>query len=62
MNPKNHVLYSGAAQGSESEFGRLAEKLCVQEVNYTFSGHIIYRTRGLRVLTSEELFKRSFKK
>ena len=57
MNPKNHVLYSGAAQGSESEFGKLAEKFGVQEVNYTFNGHIIYRTRGLRVLTSEELLK-----
>ena len=55
MNPKNHVLYSGAAQGSESEFGKFAEKLGVQEVNYTFNGHIIYRTRGIRVLTSEEL-------
>ena len=51
MNPKNHVLYSGAAQGSESEFGKLAEKLGVQEVNFTFNGHIIYRTRGVRVLT-----------
>ena len=57
MNPKNHVLYSGAAQGSESEFGKLAEKLGVQEVNFTFNGHIIYRTRGVRVLTSEELLK-----
>ena len=57
MNPRNHVLYSGAAQGSESEFGKCAEKLGVQEVNYTFNGHIIYRTRGIRVLTSEELLK-----
>ena len=57
MNPKNHVLHSGAAQGSESEFGKLAEKFGVQEVNYTFNGHIIYRTRGLRVLTSEELLQ-----
>jgi len=42
MNSKNHVLYSGAAQGSEAEFGKFAEKLGVQEVNYTFNGHIIY--------------------
>ena len=29
----------------------------MQEVNYTFNGHIIYRTRGIRVLTTEELLK-----
>ena len=32
MNPKNHVLYSGAAQGSESEFGKLAEKFGVSDL------------------------------
>jgi hypothetical protein len=57
MNPKNYVLYSGGAQGSESEFGKLAEKFGVQEVNFTFDKHKIFRSRGVRVLTSDELLK-----
>ncbi|MBG0777551.1 MAG: hypothetical protein H0S85_14090 [Desulfovibrionaceae bacterium] len=55
---KQSTLYSGGAQGAESEFGRLAEKYGVQEVNFTFDGHKIERTRGLRVLTDEELLRK----
>ena len=57
MNSKNYVLYSGGAQGSESEFGKLAEKFGVQEVNFTFDKHKLFRSRGVRVLTSDELLK-----
>jgi len=57
MIAKNYVLYSGGAQGSESEFGKLAEKFGVQEVNFTFDKHKIFRSRGVRVLTSDELLK-----
>ena len=57
MNPNNYVLYSGGAQGSEAEFGKVAEKFNVQEVNFTFDGQKIFRTRGIRVLTTEELLK-----
>ncbi len=57
MNPKNYILYSGGAQGSESEFGKHAEKFGVEEVNFTFNDHKIFRSRGVRVLTSEELLK-----
>jgi len=60
MNPNNYVLYSGGAQGSEAEFGKLAEKFGVQEVNFTFDGHKIFRTRGVRVLTNEELLRGDF--
>ena len=55
LNPKNCILYSGGAQGAEEEFGKQAEKYGIQEVNYSFDGHKIERTRGMRVLTSEEL-------
>ena len=55
MNPNNYVLYSGGAKGSETEFGKVAEKFGVQEVNFTFNGHKIFRSRGVRVLTNEEL-------
>jgi hypothetical protein len=49
------VLFSGAANGAESEFGAAAERRGIEEVNFTFEGHNDARRRGLRVLTSEEL-------
>jgi hypothetical protein len=49
------ILYSGAAQGAEAAFGEAAERHGIQEVNFTFDGHSDARTRGLRVLTTEEL-------
>ncbi|WP_022662068.1 hypothetical protein [Paucidesulfovibrio longus] len=54
----NSTLYSGGAQGAEAEFGRMAEKYGVEEVNFTFEGHKIEHTRGLRVLTQEELVRK----
>lgn len=55
LNAKDAILYSGGAGGAEAEFGAKAEKYGVAEVNFTFEGHQIARTRGLRVLTQEEL-------
>lgn len=55
LNPKDCVLYSGAAPGAEAFFGAMAERYGLQEVNYSFDGHQEERTRGLRVLTLEEL-------
>jgi hypothetical protein len=49
------VLFSGAASGAEAAFGEAAERHGVQEVNFTFEGHKDARSRGIRVLTSEEL-------
>jgi hypothetical protein len=49
------ILYSGAAQGAEAEFGAAAQKHGVEEVNFTFEGHTDARTRGIRVLTQAEL-------
>ncbi len=57
MKPNNFILYSGGAQGSEAEFGQQAERLGVQEVNFTFENHKISRSRGVRVLTTDELLK-----
>ncbi|WP_029460659.1 hypothetical protein [Solidesulfovibrio alcoholivorans] len=57
-NATNFTLFSGGAQGAEAEFGRQAELHSVQEVNFTFEGHRIERTRGIRVLTQEELAKK----
>ena len=55
MNPNDCVLFSGAANGAESAFGEAAEKLGIDEVNFTFEGHNDARTRGMRVLTQKEL-------
>jgi len=51
------TLYSGGHRGAEAEFGKLAEAWLMKEVNFTFEGHKAERTRGLRVLTQEELQK-----
>jgi hypothetical protein len=55
MRPEECVLFSGAAQGAEAEFGACAERFGIPEVNYSFEGHKDFRQRGLRVLTPEEL-------
>lgn len=57
MNERESILFSGGAKGTETEFGVNAERFGIQEVNFTFEGHQIVRTRGVRVLTDEELKK-----
>lgn len=58
MTDRSHLtLYSGGHKGAEFEFGRLAEIWGIQEVNFSFEGHNIERTRGVRVLDPEELDK-----
>jgi hypothetical protein len=52
---EDYVLFSGAAQGTEAEFGGAAERHGITEVNFTFEGHSDARQRGLRVLTNDEL-------
>jgi hypothetical protein len=54
-NKSDCILYSGAAQGAEAEFGAAAERHGIEEVNFTFEGHTDARTRGIRVLTHNEL-------
>jgi hypothetical protein len=49
------TLFSGAAQGAETEFGAAAERYGIEEVNFTFAGHSDARGRGIRVLTQAEL-------
>ena len=55
MRREDCILFSGGAAGAEAEFGALAERYGIDEVNYTFEGHQIVRHRGLRVLNHEEL-------
>ena len=51
------TLYSGGHKGAETEFGKLAEAWNMKEVNISFEGHTPERTRGIRVLSQEELAK-----
>jgi hypothetical protein len=48
-------LYSGGHKGTESEFGKLSESWGIQEVNFSFEGHTVERSRGVQVLSPEEL-------
>ena len=51
MNAADCILFSGGAGGSEAEFGANAERLGIEEVNFSFEGHNHVRRRGLRVET-----------
>lgn len=54
---KGPVLHSGGHKGTESEFGRHAERWGLEEVTYTFEGHASERSRGLIHLDDTELAK-----
>jgi hypothetical protein len=55
MNREECILFSGGARGAEAAFCANAERLGIEEVNFTFEGHSIARERGIRVLNHEEL-------
>lgn len=55
MRREDCILFSGAANGAEAEFGAAAERYGVDEVNLTFEGHNDARRRGIRTLTTAEL-------
>ncbi len=55
MNKEDCILFSGGAKGAEAAFGDAAERFGVEEVNFTFDGHLTERDRGRRVLNHEEL-------
>ena len=57
MKASEFTLYSGAHKGTESEFGKQAEKYGINEVNFSFEGHKMERTRGIKNLSAEELKK-----
>src|SRR5258705_9962332 len=55
MRASDSILFSGGAPGAEAEFGACAERHGVEEVNFTFDGHTVARSRGIRALNHEEL-------
>ena len=56
-DPSQFTLYSGGHRGAEAEFGKLAEKYGVKEVNFSYEGHTIERDSGIRMLNQEALEK-----
>ena len=55
LKKESCVLYSGGAVGAEAEFGAQAESYGLEEINFTYEGRGIARSRGVRVLSREEL-------
>jgi len=51
------TLLSGGARGAEAEFGACAERWGVSEINYSFPGREVVRSRGLVELGEAELNK-----
>ena len=56
-DPSQFTLYSGGHRGAEAQFGQLAEKFGVKEVNFSFEGNTLDRDAGMRLLNQEELEK-----
>ncbi len=55
LPPSAYTLLSGGAAGAEAEFGAMAERFGVAEINYSFAGHDPVRRRGLVQLGEAEL-------
>jgi len=56
LSPGSFTLLASGSSGAEEEFGACAERWGVREVNFTFGGrHEIARTRGLVLLSEDEL-------
>lgn len=54
-NLTEYTLYTGGLKGTEAEFGRMAERWGMNEITFSFSGHVLEREKNLRVLTATEL-------
>jgi len=57
LKKEDCVLYSGGAVGAEAEFGAQAERYAIEEINFTYEGRAIARSRGVRVLSRDELVR-----
>ncbi len=49
------TMYSGGHKGTEAEFGKQAEKHGVNEINFSFEGHKMERSAGIKFLGPDEL-------
>ena len=55
MDSAKCTLFSGGMKGAEAAFGEAAEKWGVQEVNFSYEGHVMARDRNMQMLSEEEL-------
>ena len=55
VNASEFTLYSGGHEGAESFFGECAEKYGVNEVTFSFEGHMIKREKNVVMLSSDDL-------
>jgi len=53
--PEQYTFFGGGHRGTEAEFGEQAQRFGVREVNYSFEGHQPVRTKGLTVLSADEM-------
>ncbi len=51
------TMFSGGHKGAEAEFGKQAERYGINEVNFSFDGHMMERSRGTRFLEAKDLAK-----
>lgn len=61
LPPRLVTLLSGAATGAEAAFGECAENWGLGELNFTFEGKPVSRTRGLVMLDAGQLQRGSFR-
>jgi len=55
MDKTKCTLFSGGMKGAEAAFGEAAEKWGVQEVNFSYEGHVMARDRNMQLLSEDEL-------
>jgi hypothetical protein len=55
LDKEKCILYSGGLKGAENAFGEAAEKWGIKEVNFTFSGNKIARSKNAILLSKDEL-------
>jgi hypothetical protein len=49
------ILYSGGLKGAEAAFGDAAERWGLQEVNFSYEGHVMDREKHVVMLSEDEL-------
>lgn len=57
MDNTEFSLYSGGLKGAENMFGQCAEKIGINEINFSFEGHTCSRDKNITLLSDEELKK-----
>jgi len=55
LNPSKCTLYSGGHAGAEAFFGECAEQFGVNEVTYSYEGHLIKREKNVVFLGEDDL-------